>query len=95
MKRLALSLFLFALTIVAVVRADYLPIPLAQSSFNKDIVVEKTAQAPYGTPVTTASMDNGTVNTGNGWYERGFYTALPNSGLPPAGSGRLTAGTSA
>ncbi len=87
MNRLALHLILSVLAAVVVVRADYIPIPLAQSSFNKDIVVEKTAQPPVGTtPVTTASMDNGSGNTGAGWYERGFNAAAPNSGLPVAGS---------
>jgi hypothetical protein len=66
-------------------RADFNPVPLASSSFNYDIVVERTAPSPIGR-ATTASMDAGTNNTDASWYEIGFNTAAPTTGLPAAGS---------
>jgi hypothetical protein len=66
-------------------RADFNPVPLASSSFNYDIVVERTAPPPIGR-ATTASMDAGTNNTDASWYEIGFDTAAPTTGLPAAGS---------
>jgi hypothetical protein len=66
-------------------RADFVPIPLTTDSFNHDIVVEKTAPPPL-MPVTTASMDGGTANTGFSWYERGYHPIWTSSGLPIAGS---------
>src|SRR5438477_2946663 len=66
-------------------RADFNPVPLARSSFNYDIVVERTAPPPIGR-ATTASMDAGTNNTGASWYEIGFNTAAPTTGFPAAGS---------
>lgn len=65
--------------------ADFNPIPLAGSSFNYDIVVEHTAPGPIGR-ATTASMDAGTNNTDDSWYEIGFDAAAPTTGLPAAGS---------
>lgn len=65
--------------------AQYSPIPLTQASYNQDIVVEHTAPHIPSQP-TTASMDNGTNNTGDGWYEVGFDTAAPTTGVPVAGS---------
>src|SRR5438876_7407531 len=46
-----------------VARADFYPIPLTPGSFNKDIVVEKTASPPMQTLVT-ANMDAGTNTSG-------------------------------
>src|SRR6267378_1695833 len=66
-------------------RADFNPVPLASSSFNYDIVVERTAPPPIGR-ATTASMDAGTNNTDASWYEIGFNTAAPTTGFPAAGS---------
>jgi hypothetical protein len=66
-------------------RADFAPITVTPDSYNYDIVVEKSAiHAPA--PATTASMDNGTANTGNGWYELGYNIDAPDTGLPAAGS---------
>ncbi|HEV2438030.1 MAG TPA: glycoside hydrolase family 76 protein, partial [Verrucomicrobiae bacterium] len=66
--------------------AGFAPIPLTAGSYNEDMVVERTAPpAPDGT-YTTASMDAGTANTANGWYEQGYDAAAPATGLPPAGS---------
>ncbi len=66
--------------------------PLAVSGFNRDMVVENVSLVTkYTQPArlngyTTVSMDGGTNNRGNTWYERGYYALFPNSGLPPAGS---------
>lgn len=66
-------------------RADFNPVPLASSSFNYDIIVERTAPPPIGR-ATTASMDAGTNNTDASWYEIGFNTAAPTTGFPAAAS---------
>src|SRR6478609_9103148 len=65
--------------------AGFTPIPLNSSSYNQDVVIERTAPPPP-IPLTTASMDNGTANTAFGWYEQGFNTDNPDTGLPAAGS---------
>jgi len=69
--------------------------PITFSGYNADMVVEASAgpatdagnlaAAPLR-KYTTASMDSGTNNTGNTWYEQGYTTYYPQSGLPPAGS---------
>jgi hypothetical protein len=76
-----------ALTLLAAsaARADFNPVPLQISSFNQDIVVERTAPGAIGR-ATTASMDSGTNNNGASWYELGYNTAAPATGLPAAGS---------
>lgn len=64
--------------------------PVAMSGYNADGIVEASlpdSNFPYPlTTATTASMDGGTNNTGNTWYEQGYYPAMPTSGLPAAGS---------
>ncbi|MCS7089642.1 MAG: hypothetical protein RMN51_02015 [Verrucomicrobiota bacterium] len=63
-------------------------LPVAVTGYNADVVVEAVAPRwlyPL-TNATTVSMDGGTNNTGNTWYERGYYPQFPNTGLPPAGS---------
>ncbi len=64
----------------------FLPAPV--TGYNADMVVEANAtlrpHALYS--ATTASMDGGTADTGNTWYEKGYYRLFPNSGLPSAGS---------
>jgi hypothetical protein len=69
----------------AIVRADFDPIPLTPGSFTADVVVEKSAPGPI-TAYTTATMDGGTNNTSWTWYERGFVSYWPETGLPAAGS---------
>jgi hypothetical protein len=63
----------------------YNPIPLTTGSFTADMVVEKTAQPPIEHYVT-AGLDGGTNLTGNGWFETGYYPAMPSWGLPPHGT---------
>src|SRR5690242_17462925 len=68
-------------------QAGFVPIPLTGASYNRDMIVERTAPAPViAGAYTTASMDNGIANTANSWYEQGYNTASPTTGLPPAGS---------
>src|SRR4051812_135040 len=67
------------------IRADFNPVTLATSSFNADVVVERTAPGPIGR-ATNASMDGGTNNSGASWYEVGFNLAAPTTGVPTAGS---------
>jgi predicted alpha-1,6-mannanase (GH76 family) len=51
------------------------------------MVVENTAPAPVlAGGYTTASMDSGTGNSATTWYELGYNTANPTTGLPLAGS---------
>ena len=79
---------LLALTAAGVAQAAYSPIALTSGSYNADVVVEKTATPPLlPGSFTTASMDNGTANTGDTWVEAGFFTnTAPVPGLPAAGS---------
>src|SRR3954452_8954486 len=84
----SVSLFV-GITVIAIsmARADFAPIPLTSSSYNQDVVVESNAPAPVvAGGYTTASMDNGTANTQFSWYEQGYNTANPATGLPLAGS---------
>lgn len=67
--------------------AGFVPLPLTAASYNQDMIVERSAPAPViAGGYTTASMDNGIANTANSWYEQGYNTASPTTGLPPAGS---------
>jgi len=68
-------------------QAGYTPISLDPSSYNADMVIEKSAtSAIYAGEFTTASMDAGTNNTANAWSERGFFADDPSAGIPTAGS---------
>lgn len=84
------SAFIFlGLIVVAMgtARADFAPIALTSGSYNQDVVVENTAPAPVvAGGYTTASMDNGVANSAFSWYERGYNTANPTTGLPLAGT---------
>jgi hypothetical protein len=61
--------------------------PLAVSGYNFDVVVEATARQPITElGATTASMDAGLQNTGFSWYEQGYATNAPATGLPLAGT---------
>lgn len=61
-------------------RADFRAIALNPRSYNQDMIVE------HPPATTTATLDNGTINTGATFYERGYYTAAAATGLPVAGS---------
>ncbi len=62
--------------------------PIAVSGYDADGIVEASAPSrPLTlTTATTVSMDGGTNNNSNTWYEQGFYRLMPNTGLPLAGS---------
>lgn len=63
--------------------------PITVTGYNEDMIVEAGAQVFTGGSYTTASVDNGTLNTGYCWYEQGYSTTpwtAPGSGVPPAGS---------
>ena len=58
-------------------------VPVVGSGYNQDLVVDNTATA--GTDVSgtvTATMDAGTAKTGGTYYQTGFVTASPTTGLP-------------
>src|ERR1043166_8881056 len=81
----AAALVVATILLAGATRADFIPIALTSNSFNEDIVVEKSAPPPI-VPVTTASMDAGRTNTGFGWYEKGYHSLAPTTGLPAPGS---------
>lgn len=65
--------------------ADFDPVPLTPGSFTADVVVESSAPQPLR-DYTTATMDGGTNNDSNVWYEKGFESMRPDSGFPAAGT---------
>jgi hypothetical protein len=65
--------------------AAYLPVPITQGSYNQDSIVESNA-TPRLDVVTTATVDNGSNNTANTWFEIGYDTGNPANGLPAAGT---------
>ncbi len=73
------------LAAASVSRAAYTPVAIQSSSYNADVIVEANA-GPRLDLVTSASVDNGTNNTANTWFEIGFDTNNPANGLPAAGS---------
>ena len=77
-----LTLLAGSLAIISTIRAlgQFAPVLLNPSSYNQDMVVERPTVA------TTASMDNGPSNTGESFFEQGYYTANFSSGLPAPGS---------
>ena len=64
----------------------YTPISLASTSFNNDMVIEAGAPASGAAANITATMDTGLTKTGATYYEQGYNTAAPTSGLPASGS---------
>src|SRR4051812_40911536 len=80
-----LASFGMALMFASAARADFNPIALTPGSYNADVVVE--AGAPKGIFANVnVTIDGGTNNNGNTFYESGLETALPWTGLPAAGS---------
>jgi hypothetical protein len=78
---------MFALSGCDGTTASNLPIALNASSYNADAVVEASAITNVDARVfTTATMDGGTNNNANTWYEKGWDPFNPNSGLPQAGT---------
>jgi hypothetical protein len=60
--------------------------PLLVTGFNEDMVVEASAPQTGALNATSATMDDGTANTGNTWYEKGYHPRALNTGIPTAGS---------
>lgn len=75
-----------SLVVMPVGAAIFTPISLTPGSYNQDMVVERAAPSVPASHYTTASMDAGTANTGNSWYEQGYDASAPATGLPVAGS---------
>src|SRR5262249_28559055 len=68
-------------------RASELFLPLLVTGYNQDIVVEADCTRPgFLAGFTTASVDDGSANSGNALYEAGYYPPAPLTGLPPAGT---------
>jgi hypothetical protein len=84
MKRLILPLGL-ALASAGTLRAGFSPVPINPASFNQDVVVEAASPIPLNGAVN-ATMDAGTNKAGDTWYERGYNTNAPTTGIPTAGS---------
>src|SRR3954470_20251707 len=83
------KLLYLGLLAASVARADFNPIPILQSSYTADVIVERTAVPGPGGRFTYASMDQGTNNGGFTFYEVGYNTntALTlTTGIPVAGS---------
>lgn len=61
--------------------------PIGVSGYNQDMIVEASAIKPgWLDRYTSATMDNGTANASKSWYESGYYSPAPETGLPPAGA---------
>lgn len=81
------TLLLLGLASPGISRAasPYLPVPITATSYNQDVIVESNA-TPRLDVVTTATVDQGTNNGANTWFEVGYDTVNPGNGLPAAGS---------
>jgi hypothetical protein len=81
------QLVLWVAAASGIARGGFVPIPLTSGSYNQDLVVERSAAAPVQAGgYTSASMDSGVGNTTTSWYEKGYNTASPSTGLPVAGA---------
>ena len=83
MKLVPASLLSLALVGASISQAAYLPIPITIGSYNQDLIVESNT-TPRLDVVTTATVDQGTNNGANTWFEQGYDTANPANGLPLA-----------
>jgi hypothetical protein len=85
-KSFIITYISLAISCATIAGAGFSPIPLTADSYNQDMVVERTAiHAPVVPPLTTAS-ETGPSNYGDAWYEQGFDTNYPDTGLPVHGS---------
>lgn len=81
MRKCSLFAAAAGLLLPGLARAAVIAVPV--TGFNQDVVVD--TGAPQGANVqsfTTATMDDGTGNTGGTWYQLGYLTAALTSGLP-------------
>lgn len=85
MKKTVLNILLVAALGATQARADFDPVPLTPSSFTSDVVVEAAAPKPLS-DYTTATMDGGTNNDSQVWFEQGFDVTRPTTGVPAAGA---------
>src|SRR5437868_1547916 len=85
MTKIKLVSSVLGLASIISAHAQFTPLTLTPDSYNADIVVEKGA-TPLPAQATTATMDAGTNNTANTFYEQGFNGDSPSSGLPAAGT---------
>ena len=75
----------FAISGAPAAGGPFEPIPIG--GFNADLVVEAGALQPgFLETNTTATMETGTANRRSTWFEKGYYTPAPESGLPAANS---------
>lgn len=79
------TMLALALASASVSQAAYLPIPFSATNYNADVIVESNA-TPVLKVVTTATVDAGSNNTANTWFEIGYDTLNLGNGLPAAGS---------
>ncbi|PWU14943.1 MAG: hypothetical protein C5B50_16205 [Verrucomicrobia bacterium] len=84
MRSYIIALGLSAVCITAA-RADYNPVALTPGSFTQDIVVEKGAPPPLEN-FCNATIDQGTNNYANTFFEEGYIPNMPMFGLPAHGA---------
>src|ERR1019366_23882 len=73
--------------------------PVAVSGYNQKVIIAADTPATWGSgnnavaavltngnTYCTVTMDGALAKTGSTWYEKGYYAAQPNSGIPAAGS---------
>src|SRR5690242_6043609 len=63
-------------------KGDFNPVALTPGSYNADVVVERNT-FPTINNFVNLTMDAGTNNSGNTWFEQGYDASRPWSGLPP------------
>jgi hypothetical protein len=73
--------------------------PVAVSGYNQKAIIAADTPATWGSgnnavaavltngnTYCTVTMDGALAKTGSTWYEKGYYAAQPNTGIPAAGS---------
>jgi hypothetical protein len=81
--RAAVLLLALAGASISQAATTYSPVPITATSYNQDAIVESNA-TPRLDVVTTATVDQGTNNGANTWFEQGYDVNNPGNGLPPA-----------